>query len=457
MLRPSSALPAVLLLLLAACGGDNTPDPPDPTPPDPGGETITGRERIGWTQPATDSVELSTFSYAIYVDGTRTVSTDATCATTAGTNGFDCSSSLPRAQMTPGRHVLELATFTGSGSAILESARSSPITVTVAASMTSAEQAEAISGTTITTSDGLRLRADVVAKGLDDPADLAFAPDGRLFVAERRGLVRWVDPARGTIAEAGRIRDSGELLALTLDPEFARTRRLYVVYTTGTEDALALRLLRATELNGLLGQAAVLLEEPVLRADAAAAARFGPDGMLFVGLGDGGDPRRTRDLSSPLAKILRVTAAGATPRDSATASPILSPGHRAPRALAWHPDTAALWEIERWGAHDVSAGADYGWLFPDGQLLAGATFFQAGAEKAVPHGDLFVASPGAQDLLRVRFSAGRPVSRAEPLLHGRFGRIGAVAQGPDGALYMTTANRDLWGAARDILVRLSAP
>jgi glucose/arabinose dehydrogenase len=457
MLRPSSALPAALFVLLAACGGDNTPDPPDPTPPGPGGETITGRERIGWTQPATDSVELSTFSYAMYVDGARTVSTDATCATTGGPNGFDCSSSLPRAQLTPGRHVLELATFTGSGASILESARSSPITVTVVASTASVEQAHAADGTTITTTDGLRLRADIAATGLDDPADLAVAPDGRLFVAERRGLVRSVDPARGTIADGGRVRDSSELLALTLDPEFVRTRRLYFVYTTGAEGAIALRLLRTTELNGTLGQPAVLLEEPVLRADAAAAARFGPDGMLFLGLGDGGDPRRSKDLSSPLAKILRLTADGATPRDNASASPILSPGHRAPRALAWHPDTAALWEIERWGAHDVSAGADYGWLFPDGQILAGATFFKGGAEKAVPHGDLFVASPGAQDLLRVRFSDGRPVSRAEPLLHGRFGRIGAVAQGPDGALYLTTANRDLWGAGQDLLVRLSAP
>jgi aldose sugar dehydrogenase len=459
MHRVSSALPAVVLLLLAACGGDNTPDSPDPTPPGPGpgGETITGRERIGWIQPASDAVELATFGYAIYVDGARVVSTDVTCATTAGTNGFECSSPLPRAQLTPGRHVLELATFTGSGSAVLESARSAPITVTVVSAITSAEQAEASSGTTITTPDGLSLRADIVARGLDDPTDLAFTPDNRALVAERRGFVRSVDPARGTIVEAGRITGTSELLALTLDPDFIRSRRLYLVYTARPEGGLALRLLRATELNGTLGQAAVLLEEPVLRADAAAAARFGPDGMLFLGLGDGGDPRRARDLSSPLAKILRVTADGATPRDSTVASPMLSPGHRAPRALAWHPDTAALWEIERWGAHDVSAGADYGWLFPDGQLLAGATFFKRGAEKTLPHGDLFVASPGAQDLLRVRFSGGHPVSRAERLLHGRFGRIGAVAQGPDGALYLTTANRDLWGAGQDLLVRLSAP
>jgi glucose/arabinose dehydrogenase len=54
----------------------------------------------------------------------------------------------------------------------------------------------------------------------------------------------------------------------------------------------------------------------------------------------------------------------------------------------------------------------------------------------------------------VRFADGRPVSRGERLLHGRFGRIGAVAQGADAALYFTTANEDLWGAGQDLLVRL---
>ena len=215
-----------------------------------------------------------------------------------------------------------------------------------------------------------------------------------------------------------------------------------------------MRLIRVTELNGALGQAAMLFEEPVARVDAAAAARFGPDQMLFLALGDGGDPRRARDASSPLAKILRLTADGTTPRDNPGSSPVFATGHRAPRALAWHPDTNGLWDIERWGAHDVLAGTDYRWLFPDLTLLAGAAFFRGGPDRALPHGDLFVASPGAQDLFRVRFADGRPASRGERLLHGRFGRISAVAQSADGALYFTTANRDLWGAGQDLLVRL---
>jgi glucose/arabinose dehydrogenase len=450
---PRPILPVLALAFLAACGGD-PPDPPETPPPGGGGETITGRERIGWTQPATDAVELATFSYAIYVDNNRVLLSGTTCGSTAGAGGFDCSAQLPQAQMTPGAHVLELAAFTGSGASLLESAKSSPISVNVVTVTTSTEAAEASDGATLTTPDGLRFRVAIVARGLEEPADLAFTPEGRLFAAERRGAVRIVDTNRGAVADAGRVRDAGELMAIAVDPDFARSKRLFFVYTARLEGSVAMRLVRATELNGTLGQAALLLEEPVARVNATAAARFGPDRMLFIGLGDAGNMRQARDLSSPLAKILRLTADGATPRDNPGASPVFSPGHRAPRALAWHPDTGALWEIERWGAHDVSAGTDYGWLFPDQAMLSGATFFRDGAGGTAPHGDLFVAALGAQDLLRVRFESGRPVSRAERLLDGRFGRIGAVTQGPDGALYFTTANRDSWGAGQDLLVRL---
>jgi glucose/arabinose dehydrogenase len=451
MLRTRCFVPVLALAVLAACGDD----PPDsPSPPAPGGETITGGERIGWVQPATDTVELATFGYAIYVDNNRVVLTGVTCASTAGPAGFECSAPLPRAQLTPGRHVLELATFTGSGADLLESAKSPALSVNVVAATTSAREAEMSDGASITTPDGLQLRARIVARGLDDPTDMAFAPDGRLLLLERRGLVRTIDPERGTIADAGRLRDASEALTLAIDPEFVRSRRLFVVYTARAEDMVTMRLMRMTELNGSLGQAAVLLEERVARTDAAAAARFGPDRMLFLGLGDGGDPRHARDVSSPLGKILRLTADGATPRDNPGATPVFSTGHRAPRALAWHPDTNGFWEIERWGAHDVLAGTDYGWLFPDETLLAGGLFFRGGSDRPLPHGDLFVASPGAQDLFRVRFAEGRPASRGERLLHGRFGRIGAVAQASDSTLYFTTANQELWGAGQDLLVRL---
>jgi glucose/arabinose dehydrogenase len=146
-----------------------------------------------------------------------------------------------------------------------------------------------------------------------------------------------------------------------------------------------------------------------------------------------------------------------------------------PSGIAWQPERAALWEVERNGGADeinrIVANGNYGWplmrardrhprgvaaelTFPEG-TLAGASFFSATSTDAPFHGDLFVASHGGQDVLRVEFVNGRPAGSAERLLQGRFGRIGQVVQSPTGELYFSTANRDTWGAGQDLAVRLS--
>jgi glucose/arabinose dehydrogenase len=307
---------------------------------------------------------------------------------------------------------------------------------------------------------------------------MAFAPDGRLFVAERAGAVRAISPGGAGASDVGRLTevatDRGGLLAMTLAPDFERSGVLYFVYAAAGGGAATIRLLRAVERGGSLAQAAVLLDEPA-PGPQSAAARFGPDGMLYLAVGDAGEPRLAQDLSSPLGKILRLTPDGTSPRDNPGASPIFSIGHRLPSGLAWQPETAALWEVEQNGGADeinrIVASGNYGWplmrarerhprglapelTFPEG-TLAGASFFSAPSADAPFHGDLFVASHGGQDVLRVRFVNGRPMGSAERLLDGRFGRIGQVVQSPAGELYFSTSNRDTWGAGQDVVVRLS--
>jgi len=75
------------------------------------------------------------------------------------------------------------------------------------------------------TSDGVRFHVEVVARGLEIPWSLAFAPDGRLFVTERPGRVRIVDISRGTSDVALTVDDvsaegEGGLLGLAVDPGF---------------------------------------------------------------------------------------------------------------------------------------------------------------------------------------------------------------------------------------------
>ena len=161
-------------LLMIACDKKSPPAPPVIEPP-AATETINGSERIGWDQPAADTVELATIGYAIFVDGARTQLTGVTCAAIAVAARFPCTARLPA--MTAGAHTLELASFVNDGG-MLESARSAALRVTLAAQTAPAANAA-------TRRSGAALHDTVVAGGADSIADLAFAPDGRLFVAER--------------------------------------------------------------------------------------------------------------------------------------------------------------------------------------------------------------------------------------------------------------------------------
>ena len=88
---------------------------------------MTGVERLGWGQMAADSDELSTFHYAVYLDGARAELTGASCQPPASPASaiFDCSAPIPA--MSAGAHTLELAAFIVVDGAPLESARSAPL------------------------------------------------------------------------------------------------------------------------------------------------------------------------------------------------------------------------------------------------------------------------------------------------------------------------------------------
>ena len=98
--------------------------------------------------------------------------------------------------MSSGAHTLELATFIVDGS-LLESSRSAPLLVNRTGPSNAAPPEPPVtwpSGMTVSTSDGFGLRIDRIADGLINPTDMAFAPDGRVFVAEQSGRVRVLMP-----------------------------------------------------------------------------------------------------------------------------------------------------------------------------------------------------------------------------------------------------------------------
>jgi glucose/arabinose dehydrogenase len=143
-------------------------------------------------------------------------------------------------------------------------------------------------------------------------------------------------------------------------------------------------------------------------------------------------------------------------------------GHRNPQGFDWQPGSGRLVATEHGPDGDdevnvIRRGANYGWPLvrgeDHGEFEAPAAVY---ADSIAPSGGTFVSLPGSawtgdflfgalvgEQIRRVGFDDGGSVTRNEGLFIGEFGRVRTVVEGPDGALYALTNNRDGRGAPRE--------
>jgi len=463
----------ILLCVAAMVACNKTPSAPPPpsTTPAPS-ETITGNERLGWDQRASDALELSTFRYAVYVDGTRSELTAATCATTSTDGAFACSARLPA--LSTGAHTIELASFIVDGS-VFESARSPALRVTLGIAAPVGDQAPSpLTAGSAAVSDSFTI--ELVVEGVDRPRDLAFAPDGRLFVVEETGRIRIVhlelevrlkpDVTRdergvglkpqihaAVVAGFSRPGETDDrALSIAIDPQFERTHFVYTLSTSRSrDDELMFTVARFREANDTLADRVVLLDD--VRASVprpAGSLRFGADGKLFVAFDDGADPALVDDLASYNGKILRLNPNGTTPDDQAGGSPLYSLAYRSPKGFDWDPATGVLWIVDavdgdegRISAVVAAAGlrtrgvTKTTFRLPRDSRPSSIAAYRGDRLPSLQH-SLLVASLEGQHLLRIRVDPGDPtrVLGVDRLLHNRLGAVRAVTIGPDGAVYL---------------------
>lgn len=306
----------------------------------------------------------------------------------------------------------------------------------------------------------------VVAEGLQVPWSIAFAPDGRMFVAERPGRVRVIENGKlrpQPLLSLANVVARGEagLMGLALHPDFARNHFVYLCYATGDMVDIVMRY-RDTG-SALVEPHPIVQNIPAARFHAGCRLKFGPDRKLYITTGDATNRDTAQDLCSLAGKILRVNDDGSVPPDNPfRGSPVWTYGHRNPQGIDWDPKSGLLFETEHgptgfdggFGGDEVNIlekGLNYGWPVihhdekRDGMIspLVQYTPACAPASAAIWRGDLYFGCLRDEHLQRVRLD---PKNRRKVIgqdeLFEDFGRIREVAVGPDGALYFSTSNRD---------------
>ncbi len=192
-------------------------------------------------------------------------------------------------------------------------------TTTAATPPTTTAAQQTTAGTT-TPAEPARLALETVVTGLDQPLYVTAAPGepNRLYVVEQTGRVRVIEDgkvrAEPFLDLHDRISCCGErgLLSLAFAPDYETSGKLYVNYTNTDGDTRVVEYTatgdrRTIDPDG--GREILAVEQPYANHNGGLVL-FGPDGRLYVGMGDGGsggDPEnRAQDLSDRLGKLLAL-------------------------------------------------------------------------------------------------------------------------------------------------------
>lgn len=230
----------------------------------------------------------------------------------------------------------------------------------------------------------------LVTNGISNPTAMAFAPDGRIFVAQQGGSLRVVknNALLATPFVTLTVSSDGErgLIGVTLDPDFNSNHYIYLYYTVPGTPAHN-RVSRFTA-NGDVVQAAS--EQIILELDPLSSAtnhnggamHFGLDGKLYIAVGENANSANAQNLDTYLGKLLRINKDGSVPPGNPFTSGteqkkrVWAYGLRNPFTFSIHPATGRIlindvgqvtWEE----INDATTGGkNFGWPTTEGVFNA---------------------------------------------------------------------------------------
>jgi glucose/arabinose dehydrogenase len=299
---------------------------------------------------------------------------------------------------------------------------------------------------------------NVVATGLAVPTGLALLPDGSAVVGERdTGRILQVFPDRSPARELMVVpgvdaAGDGGLLGLAVSPTYPQDGLLYAYLSTAVDNRVVRFPVGGTP-------NAVLTGIPRGEVHNGGGLLFGTDGSLFVGTGDTGNPVLATDPVSLAGKVLQIDVFGGP----VGPDPVFTSGHRDVTAVcAGAEGRLFAADASRDGPDELDElveGSDYaGPADPVAEIAPGEDGLGGCAVLGTA---VFLGALDGERVHVVPVDEGGAVSGdLEEFLGGQYGRLRTVVADPQGALWITTSNRDGIGtpaADDDKVLRINPP
>ncbi len=329
------------------------------------------------------------------------------------------------------------------------------------------------------TLDSTTIEMNVVAENLKVPWEILWGPNDHIWVTERDGLVKRVDPTSGsavTVADIDDVAQWGEggLLGMVLHPDFSVSPYVYLVYNfSAGAFTLKERLVRYTYDNDSLISPLILLDSLPGANNHNGSRLLIHEGKLYMTTGDYINTASSQDLSDLGGKTLRMNLDGSIPSDNPIpGSLIWSWGHRNAQGLIVGTN-GIMYSSEHGPQNDdelniIIKGANYGWPNVHGfcdqawemgfcndsnvvepieawtptLAVCGIDFYDS---DAIPEwrNSVLLANLKEDDLRILHLnSQGDAIDSEEVFFNNDYGRLRDVCVDPQGNIYIATSNRD---------------